>query len=81
VGGGVSDEREEHVSETKVEIVRLEQLAHEVKTLWYMHQLGMLMFNEVLVEVNARRQELGYPLLTDWQVVEIKTSMERRGTL
>lgn len=66
---------------TSVSVTRLDQIAQEVRLLWHLYQLGVMTFYEALVEVNARRVELGYCELTDFQAAELKVAMERRGTL
>jgi len=67
--------------EVKVSKIRLEQMAYEVKLFWHLYQLGVLTYDEVTVEVNARRSEMGFSPLTPAQLVDMRQGMERRGTL
>lgn len=64
-----------------VSMARLEQIAQEVNLFFRLYQLGVLTFDEAIVEVDYRRVELGFKKLDDEQIVEIKKAMVRRGTI
>lgn len=50
-----------------VSMERLYQITEEVEKFWRLYRLGVFTFPEVVVEVNARRVEMGFYPLTEMQ--------------
>lgn len=59
---------------------RLEQLCFEVQKFLDLHKLGVLTAGEVAVEINARRQELGFPKI-DVEALEKRIKLHTAGLL